>query len=175
MAVKPSYGNFHPPNDIEKTPVILFCAGTGLAPFRGFIQERAIQARGGRKLAAAYLFIGCVHPDNDALFNEELKQWEKDGFVKLYYAYSKAKDQSKGCRYVQERLWEEREEMTNVFKEGAKVYVCGSTMVDEGVTATMKRIYQDLTRAAGHPKTDEECHAWLEGIKSDRYTSDVFA
>lgn len=73
-AVKESHGNFHPPRDIENTPVIMFCAGTGLAPFRGFIQERAIQIQAGRKLAPAYIFIGCTHPDKDMLFKEELQQ-----------------------------------------------------------------------------------------------------
>ncbi|KAH9213493.1 fatty acid hydroxylase [Leptodontidium sp. 2 PMI_412] len=175
VAIKPSHGNFHPPNDVEKTPVMLFCAGTGLAPFRGFIQERAIQARGGRKLASAYLFIGCAHPEKDALFSEELNQWEKEGIVKVYYAFSTAKDQSKGCRHIQERLWEEREEMTKVFNEGAKLYVCGSSMVGDGVAATTKRIFQNWAEGEGHPKTDEEVEAWFEGIKSDRYASDVFA
>jgi cytochrome P450/NADPH-cytochrome P450 reductase len=175
VAVKPSHGNFHPPNDVENTPVIMFCAGTGLAPFRGFIEERAIQAKAGRKLAPAYLFIGCGHPDKDALFSNELKQWEKDGLVKLYYAYSKAKNVTKGCRHVQDRLWEEREEMTQVFNEGAKLYVCGSSMVGEGVAATTKRIFQDAAEALGKTKTDEECEAWFEWVKSDRYASDVFA
>jgi cytochrome P450 / NADPH-cytochrome P450 reductase len=43
VAVKPCHGNFHPPNDIESTPVIMLYAGSGIAPFRGFIQERAMQ------------------------------------------------------------------------------------------------------------------------------------
>jgi cytochrome P450/NADPH-cytochrome P450 reductase len=175
VAVKPSHGNFKPPNDIEKTPVIMLCAGTGLAPFRGFVQERAIQAQGGRKLAPAHLFIGCADPDKDTLFSEELKQWEKDGVVKVFYAFSKAKGQSKGCRHVQERLWEEREEMTKVFNEGAKLYVCGSSMVGEGVATTTKRIFQDDREAAGDPKSDEDTEAWFAKIKSDRYASDVFA
>jgi cytochrome P450/NADPH-cytochrome P450 reductase len=85
VAVKPSHGNFHPPNDIEN-PVIMLCAGTGLAPFRGFVQERAMQIQAGRKLAPAYLFIGCAHPEKDALSGEELKQWEKEGAVHLFYA-----------------------------------------------------------------------------------------
>ena len=153
----------------------MFCAGTGLAPFRGFVQERAIQAKGGRKLAPAYLFIGCAKPDKDALFRDELEQWEKDGVVKLFYAYSKAKDQSKGCRYVQERLWEERKEMTKVFNEGAKLYVCGSSMVGEGVSATTKRIFLDNAEEAGESLTDEDAEAFFARIKSDRYASDVFA
>ncbi|KAH9204492.1 putative cytochrome P450 oxidoreductase OrdA-like protein [Leptodontidium sp. 2 PMI_412] len=175
VAVKPSHSNFHPPADIENTPVIMFCAGTGLAPFRGFVQERAMQVQAGRKLAPAYLFIGCAHPEKDTLFSNEFSQWEKDGVVKLFYAFSKSSSQSKGCRYVQDRLWEEREEMVKVFNEGASLYVCGSGMVGEGVASTTKRIYQEAAEALGKPKTDDEVEAWFAEIKSDRYASDVFA
>ncbi len=174
VAVKPSHGNFHPPADLENTPVIMFCAGTGLAPFRGFVEERAIQIQGGRKLAPAYLFIGCAHPKNDTLFGKELSKWEKDGVVKLFYAFSKSSTDSKGCRYVQDRLWEERKEMVKVFNEGAKLYVCGSSAVGEGVANTTKKIYQEAAEALGKPKTDDEVEAWFAGIKSDRYASDVF-
>jgi cytochrome P450/NADPH-cytochrome P450 reductase len=175
VAVKESHGNFHPPKDIENTPVMMFCAGTGLAPFRGFIQERAIQAQAGRKVAPAYLFIGCTHPDKDAIFKDELQQWVNAGIVKVFYAFSKAKEESKGCRHVQDRLWEEREEMIKVFDQGAKLYVCGSSMVGEGVAAMTKKIFQEYCDSIGKSKTDEEVESWFQGIKSDRYASDVFA
>ncbi|KAH8751145.1 fatty acid hydroxylase [Hyaloscypha sp. PMI_1271] len=174
VAVKPSHGAFHPPNDIENTPVIMFCAGTGLAPFRGFIQERAMQIQAGRNLAPAYLFIGCAHPEMDALFKDELAQWEKDGVVQLFYAYSKASGLSKGCRHVQDRLWAEKEPMVEVFNKGAKLYVCGSSMVGEGVASMTKRIYQDSVEANGGSKSDEEVESWFQSIKGERYASDVF-
>ncbi|KAG4439164.1 hypothetical protein IFR05_005363 [Cadophora sp. M221] len=174
VSVKPSHGNFHPPADIENTPVIMFCAGTGLAPFRAFVQERAMQIQAGRKLAPAYLFIGCAHPEKDRLFSDELSQWEKDGVVKLFYAFSKSSSDSKGCRYVQDRLWEEREDVIKVFKEGAALYVCGSNMVGEGAANAAKRIYQEAAEALGKPKTDDEVETWFAGIKNDRYASDVF-
>lgn len=175
VAVKESHGNFHPPKDIENTPVMMFCAGTGLAPFRGFVQERAIQVQAGRKVAPAYLFVGCKHPDKDAIFKDELQQWEKDGIVKVLYAFSKANEKSKGCRHVQDRLWEEREEMIKVFENGAKLYVCGSSMVGEGVASMTKKIFQEYCESIGKSKTDEEIETWFQGIKSDRYSSDVFA
>jgi len=53
VAVKPCHGNFHPPNDTENTPIIMLCAGSGIAPFRGFVQERAMQITAGRRLAPA--------------------------------------------------------------------------------------------------------------------------
>ncbi|EFR05015.1 bifunctional P-450:NADPH-P450 reductase [Nannizzia gypsea CBS 118893] len=175
VAVKPSHGNFHPPKDTENTPVIMFCAGTGLAPFHGFVQERAIQTQAGRKVAPAYLFIGCRHPERDALFKDEFQKWEADGIVRVFYAFSAASEQSKGCRYVQDRLWEERDEMRKIFAQGAKLYVCGTSRVGEGVASTVKKIFQDYCASVGKPKTDEEVELWFQGIKSDRFSSDVFA
>ncbi|KAH7346150.1 P450 family fatty acid hydroxylase [Rhexocercosporidium sp. MPI-PUGE-AT-0058] len=92
-------------------------------------EERAIQIQAGRKLAPAYLFIGCAHPQKDTLFSDELSQWEKDGVLKLFYAFSKSSSESKG------------EEIVKVFHEGASLYVCGGSMVGEGVANTVKRIY----------------------------------
>jgi cytochrome P450/NADPH-cytochrome P450 reductase len=174
VAVKPCHGSFHPPNDTENTPIIMLCAGSGIAPFRGFVQERAMQITAGRKLAPAYLFVGCARPDRDQLFKDEFTEWEKEGVVKLYYAYSKAKEQSKGCRYVQERLWEERDEMVKVFSHGAKLYVCGSAMVGEGVAATTKKIYLEAAEALGKDLADEEVDEWFQRIRNDRYASDIF-
>ena len=175
VAVKPSHGNFHPPKDTENTPVMMFCAGTGLAPFHGFVQERAIQIQAGRKVAPAYLFIGCRHPERDALFKDELQKWETDGVVTVFYAFSAASEQSKRCRYVQDRLWEERGEMRKVFDRGAKLYVCGTSRVGEGIASTVKKIFQDYCASIGKPKTDEEVERWFQDIKSDRFSSDVFA
>lgn len=174
VAVKPSHGSFHPPSDIEHTPVIMICAGTGLAPFRGFVEERAKQKEAGRKLAPAYLFIGCRHPEKDRLFASEFEQWEKEGVVKLFYAFSKAPEQSSGCRHVQDRLWVERKEMTDIFNSGAKLYVCGSAQVGEGIAVTTKKIYQEAAAAIGKPRTDEEVEQWFQNIKGERFATDVF-
>jgi len=173
VAVKPSHGQFHPPADIENTPIIMFCAGTGLAPFRGFIQERAMQLAAGRKLAPAHLFIGCHHPDRDQLFKDELLQWEADGVVKLYYAFSRNPESSKGCKYVQHRLYEERGEMKSVFNDGAQLYVCGNAEVGEGVKECVCRIYRESAQELGHDLTDEQVEKWFQKIKSDRYASEV--
>lgn len=174
VAVKPSHGSFHPPSDIEKTPIIMLCAGSGLAPFRGFVQERAVQKAAGRSLAEAHLFIGCQHPDKDALFKSELEQWEKDGIVKVYYAFSKSKDSSCGARYVQERLWTKRKEMVEVFNRGAKLYICGSAGVGEGVAAMVKKIFAEWCEDNGKDKSEEEVDEWFNSIKGERYASDVF-
>jgi cytochrome P450/NADPH-cytochrome P450 reductase len=76
VAVRPSNQAFHLPTDYENTPVIMICAGTGVAPFRGFVQERAAQVEAGRKLAPALLVVGCRSPEQDELYREDFDKWE---------------------------------------------------------------------------------------------------
>jgi cytochrome P450 / NADPH-cytochrome P450 reductase len=102
MAVSASSSAFHLPQD-PKTPLVLLCAGSGLAPMRGFLQERALQKKAGREVGKALLFFGCRSPDQDYLYHDqELKAWEELGVVELKPAFSKAPDKSEGCKYVQE-------------------------------------------------------------------------
>ncbi|KAI9815970.1 MAG: hypothetical protein M1827_001962 [Pycnora praestabilis] len=175
VSVRASQQAFHPPLDSENIPLVMICAGTGIAPFRGFVQERAQQIEAGRKLATALLFIGCHSPTIDKLYSDEFSQWEKLGAVKTRYAYSRKPEDSKGCRYVQERLWEDREEVVELFNQGARIYVCGSSAVGTGVQDMTKKMYKQANEQAGKMKTDEEIEKWFVGIKNERYASDVFA
>ena len=85
-------------------PLILFCAGSGLAPMRGFIQERAVQVKAGRTdVGKVLLFFGCRDPEKDYLYSDsDFKEWAELGVVDVRPAFSKAKGQSEGCAYVQE-------------------------------------------------------------------------
>ncbi|KAF7562617.1 hypothetical protein G7046_g1524 [Stylonectria norvegica] len=171
IAVKPALRLFHPPTNIENTPVIMACAGTGLAPFRAFVQERATHAQAGRKLAPAYLFIGCRDPEKDKLLRDELQQWEKSGVVTLFYAFSRASEKSDGCKYVQDRLWKEREIVEKYILEGEGIfYVCGSAGMGGGVEDVMKKIYANKN---GKDKI-KEAEDWVQGLRSSRYASEIF-
>lgn len=75
-----------PPN--KKTPVIMVGPGTGLAPFRGFIQERTLSFKKG-EISTNMLFFGCRHPDIDYLYKEELEAAEKEGVLQLVLAFSR--------------------------------------------------------------------------------------
>lgn len=108
LTVRPSAAAFHLPAD-PAVPIMMFCAGTGLAPFRGFIQERAAQKKAGRDVGKMVLFVGCRHPEEDYLYmmsdeglQGELAQWVKQGVVDIRPAFSRKPDDSHGCRYVQE-------------------------------------------------------------------------
>lgn len=102
LAVRPSNAAFHPPGDLS-VPLIMFCAGSGLAPMRGFLQERAMQKQSGREVAKSYLFFGCRSPHLDYLYSDsDLKTWVDLGIVDVRPAFSHDSDASEGCKYVQE-------------------------------------------------------------------------
>ena len=126
VSVRPSHQAFHLPTDAKIVPVIMICAGTGLAPFHGFVEERAKQQEAGRSLAPALLFIGCRHPEKDALFADELAEWARRGIVDVRYAFSRAPEKSGGCKYVQDRLSKDREDARNLWYNGGRIFVCGS-------------------------------------------------
>ena len=119
LSVKKSHKSFKLPLD-DETPVIMVAAGTGVAPFRGFVMERVEKIKAGKKLAEAVLFVGC-RGEGDKLYGELLKEWEGVGAVRVYYAFSReegSNGKSGGCRYAQDRVWEEREEVRRLFKRG---------------------------------------------------------
>ncbi|KAK6375733.1 hypothetical protein LTS17_007555 [Exophiala oligosperma] len=168
VAVRPSHAGFHLPLD-DNTPVLMVCAGTGLAPFRAFVQERSLQIRSGKKLAPALLFYGCASPDRDALYQEEFAEWQEQGAVDLRHAFSRAPEKSLGCRHVQDRIWHDRADTKKLFLDKAQVYMCGSSAVGVEINKVMVEIYVD---AKGVSR--EQAETWANGLKGVRYWADVF-
>lgn len=102
MVVRPSNSAFHLPADLA-TEVVMFCAGSGIAPMRGFIQERAIQKATGREVGKMVLFFGCRDPEQDYLYSDtDLKDWVELGVVDIKPAFSRKSEASEGCKHVQE-------------------------------------------------------------------------
>src|SRR6202008_45678 len=85
--VRETKAGFRLPDDAS-APIIMIGPGTGLAPFRGFRQERAARKAKGAPLGPAMLFFGCRHPEQDFLYADELKAFAADGFTALYTAFS---------------------------------------------------------------------------------------
>lgn len=160
-----------------KTPVIMVAAGTGIAPMRAFIQDRvaiAAARAGGSEahLGPAILYYGCRSAEEDFLYREELAAWEKLGVVKVRTAFSKKPDAADGrTSHVDERIWEDREELKGLFAEGAKILVCGSAArLGRSTAEACLKIY-----AEQHPEqTRRQAEEWLMRQKEDRYVSDVF-
>jgi cytochrome P450/NADPH-cytochrome P450 reductase len=173
--VRPSNIAFHPPADIT-VPVVLICAGTGLAPFRGFLQDRELQAQSeGITPAPALLFFGCDAPDVDLLYADELNSWEANGIVSVRPAFSQAPQggPNGSMRFVQDRLWADRADVEELVRAGAHVYVCGDgrTMAP-AVHDTCVRMYAEATACS-----TADAEAWMAQMEREhgRYVQDVFA
>jgi cytochrome P450/NADPH-cytochrome P450 reductase len=169
VAVRPSHAGFHLPLD-EKTPILMVCAGTGLAPFRAFVQERALKIESGKQLAPDLLFYGCSSPGQDELYAEEFAKWQQQGAVDLRLAYSRQSDRSLGCRHVQDRIWHDREDAKKLFAQNAQVYLCGAGVVGAEINKVMVRIYMESKKTS-----QGEADEWVAKLKGVRYWTDVFA
>ncbi|KAK1633338.1 cytochrome P450 [Colletotrichum phormii] len=175
VAIRASQGGFKLPIDMHKTPLLCVAAGTGLAPFRAFVQERATLLNNGRSLAPAILFLGCRDPEADDLYREEFDKWEAVGAVRMFRAYSRKPEASNGSKYVQDRIWQEREMLYGLWDQGARVYVCGSNRVAEGVKDVLLRAAREKSELDdGKPMNDEELEEWFSNIRNERYATDVF-
>ena len=102
--------------------------GTGLAPFRGFLQERAAllkKSDSSSTLGEAHLFFGCRSPDHDFIYREELELFESTGaLTRLRVAFSRQQGAEKV--YVQHLLAKEATEIARLIAtEKASVYICG--------------------------------------------------
>ncbi|KAI0203711.1 cytochrome P450 [Astrocystis sublimbata] len=171
--IRRSNASFHLPSD-PKTPMIMVAAGTGLAPMRGFIQQRAkIAESNPGSLGPAILYFGCRDYEKDFLYADELREWEKLGAAQIRPAFSRRgpRDAKADYKYTHERMWEERDEIRDIFRSGAKIFVCGSAAkLAKSTNEICKRIWQES--AAG--RSEQDAQEWLDSIREVRYVSDVF-
>ncbi|KAI3332740.1 bifunctional P-450:NADPH-P450 reductase [Ustulina deusta] len=175
VAVRKSHAAFHLPQNPENTPVICIGAGTGISPFRGFIQERAEMIAAGRKLAPAILLIGCRAPGRDDLYADELTAWEAAGAVTVKRAYSRATDKSNGAKYVQDLIAAHKDEVVPLWEQNAKLYICGSRAIGEGIKTEVVKMVLNAKKESGEDDlTEESVTEWWEGLRNVRYATDVF-
>jgi len=147
------------------TPILMVGPGTGLAPFRGFLQERAVRQARGEVLGEALLFFGCRHPAQDFIYADELQAWAKEGIVELHTAFSRAGEHK---AYVQDRLREQADTVWRLLQAGAHVYICGD---GSRMEPDVRRALIDIAR-----ERDGDGTAWMEQmIASQRYVLDVWA
>ncbi|KAL2869660.1 bifunctional cytochrome P450/NADPH--P450 reductase [Aspergillus lucknowensis] len=180
VTVRKSAAGFSMPREPEKTPMICIAAGTGIAPFRGFLQERAALRQQNRELAPALLFFGCRAPGRDDLYRDQLREWQEQGVVDVRWAFSRAADRSEGCRHVNDRIWHDRKDVVEMWKNGAKVFVCGSRGVADSVKGAILAIFrEEMARreSAGEEGSglqEDSAEKWMEAQRKVRYVMDVF-
>ncbi|EKG22462.1 Flavodoxin [Macrophomina phaseolina MS6] len=170
------------------TPIVMVAVGSGVAPFRGFVQERAFAIRtnnGTEEVAAApaLLFFGCRSPGVDDLYREEWDRFEEEGVVSVRRAYSRVEEGRELGRgewqgYVQDVLRQEgqKEELTALWENGAKIYVCGSPKMAKAVKEVFANIAWDAARKNG----DQEAAGmaageWFRRFENERCAVEIFA
>jgi sulfite reductase (NADPH) flavoprotein alpha-component len=145
--------------------IIMIGPGTGIAPFRAFVQERRATGGSGR----SWLFFGDRSFTHDFLYQLEWQDALADkALTRMDVAFSR--DQSEKV-YVQHRLWERRRDVVGWLDNGAFLYVCGDAKsMAKDVRAALVRAYADVKALA--PEAANGAIAELEGDK--RYLQDVY-
>jgi sulfite reductase (NADPH) flavoprotein alpha-component len=156
--------HFRLPSDPAR-PVIMIGPGTGVAPFRGFMQEREATGATGRN----WLVFGHRNFMHDFLYQLEWQDWLKSGLLsRMDVAFSRDQPTK---RYVQDSLWDARRDLHAWLKDGAALYVCGDmNAMAKDVHAMLLRILAD--QGGLDP---EGAKAELDAIRRDgRYLRDVY-
>jgi sulfite reductase (NADPH) flavoprotein alpha-component len=147
------------------TPMIMVGPGTGIAPFRAFLQERRSVGAGGRN----WLLFGDQHAATDFMYRDELEVMQREGVLtRLDTAFSR--DQSEKI-YVQHRMLEQGREIFSWLESGAHFYVCGdASRMAKDVDAALHEV---IERAGG--RTGEQAAEYVNRLKSEqRYQRDVY-
>lgn len=156
--------NFRLPSD-PNTPVIMIGPGTGIAPFRAFMQQREADDAEGQN----WLFFGNPHFTQDFLYQVEWQQYVKSGLLsRIDLAFSR--DQADKI-YVQDRLREQGADVYQWLKDGAHLYVCGDA------NRMAKDVHQALVDIVAEQGglSAEEAEQWLVQLRKDkRYQRDVY-
>ena len=166
--VRKPTSTFRLPDD-SQAPIIMVGPGTGLAPFRGFLQHRSALKARGMKVGNSLLFFGCRSADEDFLYRSELEEFVQQGVTELFTAFSRVPGKPK--TYVQDRIVEQRDLVWRTIRAGGIVYVCGDAgrMAPE-VQQAFAAVY---CRETGANQTAAD--AWMADLlANNRYRVDVW-
>jgi len=170
-----------------KTPVIMIGPGTGVAPFRGFVQERVAMARrtiekngaeGLNDWGKIYLYFGCRNSKRDFLYKEEWPEYEKElhGKFIMRNAFSREPPfkPDGGKIYVQDLMWEDRTALSEaILTSKAYVYVCGD---GKSMSKSVEDVLMRLLGEAKGGSAEKEGAAELKLLKErSRYLTDVWS
>ncbi len=156
--------NFKLPQD-QETPIIMVGPGTGVAPFRSFMQEREETGAKGK----SWMFFGDQHFVTDFLYQTEWQKWLKDGVLtKMDVAFSRDTEEKV---YVQNRMLEHSKELFQWLEEGASFYVCGDKT---NMARDVHNMLVEIIETEGKMSREQAEGYLAEMKKQKRYQRDVY-
>ncbi|KAJ8681590.1 hypothetical protein QAD02_017382 [Eretmocerus hayati] len=152
------------------TPIIMIGPGTGIAPFRGFIQERDVAKKDGKEVGDTILYFGCRKRDEDFLYKEELEQYESSKLLKLHTAFSR---EQANKVYVTHLLEQNKDELWKIIGEqNGNIYVCGDA---RNMARDVHNILLKVVMEKGN-MSELQAADYIKKMDSQkRYSSDVWS
>ncbi|ADV33566.1 sulfite reductase [NADPH] flavoprotein, alpha-component [Candidatus Blochmanniella vafra str. BVAF] len=161
--VEPNH-NFRLPSDFSAS-IVMIGAGTGIAPFRAFMQHRVLNQATGRN----WLFFGNLRFIDDFLYQTEWQRYVKEGVLSnIRTAWSRDQDHKV---YIQNKILEDGSELWDWIEEGAYIYVCGDA---KGMAHDVEKALISLTSKYGNMSTNQANDFWDTMRTQHRYQRDVY-
>lgn len=164
--------NFKLPRNYDR-PIIMIGPGSGVAPFRGFLQERQHYVDKGREMGQAWLFFGCRYQRLDFLYKDEFEYFLESGGALTHFKVAFSRDNVNQKVYVQHLMTQHSQDLYNLIKDkNAVIYVCGDAM---NMARDVNSVLIGIIEKEGS-LSHEASVEFVKGLRKDgRYLEDVWS